>query len=99
MAREVVWADSALASLLEAAEYIASDSPAYAAALVAGATNAGEDLNALSGRGRIVPEYRDSNIREVFVGSYRLIYQISPDAIEVIVFIHGARDLESLLRE
>jgi hypothetical protein len=33
VAHEVVWAQSAVADLLEAVEYIAKDSPSYAAAL------------------------------------------------------------------
>ena len=34
MARKVIWADSAIADLDTAAEYISNDSPAYSAAFV-----------------------------------------------------------------
>ena len=95
MARAVIWADSAIAALISAAEYIASDSPSYAAALVAGASKTAQSLGTLSSRGRLVPEYRNPNIREVFVGSYRLIYHVSHDRIEIVVFIHGARDFSA----
>jgi len=43
------------------------------------------------------PNFRAANVREVFVGSYRLIYRTSKDLVTVIAFIHGARDLAALL--
>ena len=43
--------------------------------------------------GRTVPELADQNVRE---RSYRLIYEISPEAIRVLAVIHGKRLLESV---
>jgi hypothetical protein len=40
----------------------------------------------------VVPELNDPSIRELFVSSYRLIYQVSPDVVRVLAFIHSARD-------
>lgn len=97
MARTVAWTESAAAGLQKAAEYIARDSPTYAAALVAGAERAADSLVAFPRRGRLVPEYRDPGVRELFVGSYRLIYQLSENSVFIIAFVHGARDLVSLL--
>ncbi|MCC7212739.1 MAG: type II toxin-antitoxin system RelE/ParE family toxin [Candidatus Brocadia sp.] len=42
--------------------------------------------------GRIVPEISEVNIREVIVYSYRLIYEISSDKIEVLALIHCKQD-------
>jgi toxin ParE1/3/4 len=50
-------------------------------------------------RGRIVPEYNAANVRELFVGSYRLIYQVTEESAVVVGFIHGARDLLGLLKK
>lgn len=61
----VTWAESAVRSLDEAAEYISRDSPTYAAALVVGATRRAESLIEFPLRGRTVPEYQDSRVREV----------------------------------
>lgn len=40
--------------------------------------------------GRIVPEYEIDKIREVIEGSYRIIYHIKFDQIDVLAVIHGA---------
>jgi len=81
----------------EAAEYIAKDSPSYAATLITRTDYAANSLVAFPERGRVVPEYRDSTIRELFVDSYRLIYRVSHDAVTIVAFVHGARDLATLL--
>lgn len=99
MAREVAWTEVAAKGLEQAAEYIAADSPTYAAALVAGADKAAQSLRNFPERGRAVPEYRDRQIREIFVGSYRLIYRIDPKGILVIAFVHGSRDLARVAGE
>jgi toxin ParE1/3/4 len=46
--------------------------------------------------GRVVPERQDECIREHFVYSYRLIYEIVGDDIHILAIIHGRRSLESL---
>jgi plasmid stabilization system protein ParE len=37
-------------------------------------------------------------IREIFIKSYRLIYRLSPEAITVLAFVHGAREIGSFLK-
>ena len=48
-------------------------------------------LTELAEMGRIVPEFADQSIRELLVGPYRLVYEISDDRIFVLALIHGAR--------
>lgn len=96
MARTVSWTEVALADLDEAAEYIARDSRYYAAALVREARTAARTLTRLAERGRLVPEAGSSDIREIYIKTYRLIYQITFSEIFVLAFVHGARDLGSL---
>lgn len=96
MARALKWTEAATRDLEEAAEFIARDSPFYAAALVREARTAARSLKPFAERGRVVPETRSPEIREVFVKSYRLIYRIAPDEIAIIAFVHGARDLRRL---
>jgi plasmid stabilization system protein ParE len=79
--------------LKAAADYIARDSPRYAATLARQARAAAVSLAELGERGRVVPEFRSPGIRELFVRNYRLIYHVSGGEIAVIAFIHGARDL------
>lgn len=98
MAHEVVWAQSAVNDLIEAVEYIAKDSPSYAATLASRASAAANSLTDLASRGHRVREFRDPNIRELIVGrSYRLIYKVTEGSVVIISFVHVARDLEGLL--
>ena len=42
--------------------------------------------------GRIVPEIGDKTIRELVHYSYRLLYKLSPNRIEVLAIIHGKQN-------
>jgi toxin ParE1/3/4 len=79
----------------DAAKYIARDSPAAARRLAVNAVDAAESLSDLSERGRVVPELNDVRYRELFVGSYRLVYRVEDEHIAIIAFVHGARDFRS----
>ena len=96
MARTVRWSEAATLDLEEAAEFIARDSRYYAAALVRDARAAARTLRTLADRGRIVPEARSPSVREIPVKSYRLIYWVAPNAVTVLAFVYGARDLPAL---
>lgn len=43
--------------------------------------------------GRVVPDFRNPNIREIIVGNYRVIYRVDSLAqqIEIVRYWHGAR--------
>jgi plasmid stabilization system protein ParE len=97
VAYSIEWSEVAILSVAEAAEYIAKDSPSYAAALVTSAENAANSLEQFPKRGRVVPEYRDTSVRELFVGRYRLIYRIRGGTVTVVALVHGARDLAALI--
>lgn len=93
MAREVAWSLVALSDLDAAAELIARDSPHYAASFVKDVRDASRSLATLAERGRVVPEFRNPSIRELFIHSYRLIYRIQEDRVLIAALIHGHRDL------
>ena len=97
MAHEVEWAESAIAALVEQLDFISRDSPSYAATLSLKAEKAAASLDHFPYRGRAVPEYDDKTIREIQVGSYRLIYQVTETKVWIIGFVHVARDLARLL--
>jgi len=46
--------------------------------------------------GHLVPEFERNDIREIYVHSYRVIYQIHSEEIRLLTIIHGARLLEQL---
>jgi hypothetical protein len=35
-------------------------------------------------------------VREIFIKSYRLIYEVKEDAVIILAFIHGARQMRSI---
>ena len=76
MARTVIWTEAGLQDLDDIAEFIARDSKLYARAFVKEARQAGRSLKRFPERGRVVPEVDDSEIRELFVRRYRLVYKI-----------------------
>lgn len=91
MDREVVWTDPAWEDLENAATYIERDSAFYAAAFVQEIKAAAASLARFAERGQIVPEYGDESMRELLVGSYRLIYGISKGQVAILALIHGAQ--------
>ncbi len=96
MAYSVTWAESAIAAVAEQAEYIARDSPSYAATLVIKVERVANSLFQFPNRGRVVPEYGDDTIRELFVDRYRLIYRVRSNSVLIAAFVHGARDLSAM---
>jgi plasmid stabilization system protein ParE len=92
--RRVVWTPEARRALDEALAFIAQDAPDVARRLLEQALSAAQSLAELSERGRVVPERVDSAIREVFVYRYRLMYRVTAESVQILAFVHGARDFE-----
>ena len=96
MARTVRWTETATQDMEEAAEFIGRDSRFYAAALVQETRAAARSLRTFAERGRLVLEIDAPDIREIFIRSYRLIYQVTADHVFILAFVHGTRDLTAL---
>ena len=96
MARTVRWTETAIQDLEEAAAFIGRDSRFYAAALMQDIRAAARTLRTFAERGRVVPEIDAPDIRELFMGSYRLIDQVTADRVFILAFVHGTRDLTAL---
>jgi len=97
--RRVIWAPRAQAALNEVVEFAAQDSIPGALRVLEQALAAAESLATLSERGRVVPELSQPNTREIFVFRYRLLYDVEPEAVRIVAFLHGARDFERWRRE
>jgi plasmid stabilization system protein ParE len=96
MVRKVIWTNLALTDLRQTADYIARDSSAHALSFVRRAVGSAKLLASSAELGAVVAEWNDLSIREKLVGKHRLIYRVKNDAVYVIGFIHGARDLAAL---
>ena len=90
--RRVVWGQGARNALDAAVAYIAEDSPEGAKKVLDVVLRTASSLDALSERGRVVPEVSDPTIREAFVYSYRLMYRVTDEEVQIVGFVHGARE-------
>lgn len=93
MAQRVVWSGRALADVESIAAFIASDSPSYARIVVKKIVKLTRQLERFPKSGRVVPEFQDQTIRELFSYSYRIIYKIEENEIVIASVIHGKRDI------
>jgi addiction module RelE/StbE family toxin len=99
MAVKIIWSPLALADAEDIAKYIARDSQAYAAGMIQRIVKSVDLLSLFPSMGRHIPEIIDSNIRELIVRPYRVIYRIESDQVTIAAIIHGARMLEDALRD
>jgi plasmid stabilization system protein ParE len=90
---KVVWATRAIADLEAVAELIGKDSPHYAAVTVGRLARAARPLETFPPLGRRAPETASDEVRELVVGSYRLMYRLEARRILVVAVIHGRREL------
>lgn len=91
--RRVVWTEQARRMLDDAVSYIAQDSRPAAERLLIQALEAASSLDLFSERGRLVPELNQPNVRQLLVQRYRLLYEVMPAEVQILAFVHGARDL------
>ncbi len=89
---KVNWSNTARYDLRQIYEYISKDSDYYAKQVVREIIIKSESLMDFPNIGRVVPELDDDSIREIFIYSYRLVYQLSsPNEIQVLALIHSKR--------
>lgn len=91
MARKLSWSPEAVEDVQAIASYIERDSAWYAQVVVEKIMTVAEAISDFPEIGRMVPEIGNSEIRERFVHSYRLIYRVDRDAILLAAVIHGSR--------
>jgi plasmid stabilization system protein ParE len=72
---------------------IARDAPRYAELFARRVFQTTDRLVAFPRLGRVVPEIGRDDIREVIVQSYRIIYRLFPEEVELLTVHHGASPL------
>ncbi|HVC18032.1 MAG TPA: type II toxin-antitoxin system RelE/ParE family toxin [Rhodanobacter sp.] len=93
MAAELIWSSESLDDIDAIAQFIGRDSPHHAQRVVEALFDLGDVIATHPLAGRIVPEFNDPAVRERFLYSYRIIYEVRPERIAVL---HGRRLLESI---
>jgi toxin ParE1/3/4 len=87
----VRWTNAAIGHLASIYEHISQDSPRYAKRMVDRITARSQQIGRFPQSGQVVSEYQAPDVREVIEGSYRMIYRVSTDEVQVLAVIHGAR--------
>ena len=87
----IVWTEPAVADMEAIRAYIARDNEVYADAVVLRILESVERLERYPLSGRVVPELGDENLRELIVGNYRVMYEVSGSAVTIETVLHGAR--------
>ena len=87
----VVWTRQAILDVEAIRNYISRDSQRYATVVVDQIVTAVDRLERFPLSGRRVPERPGSELREVLCASYRIMYRVSGELVEVMTVFHGAR--------
>ncbi|MCX5883887.1 MAG: type II toxin-antitoxin system RelE/ParE family toxin, partial [Deltaproteobacteria bacterium] len=85
----IVWSPLAVDRASEIAGYIAQDKPSAAEKWIKTIFSKVEQLKSDPEIGRIVPEIRNNQFRELIYGNYRVIYRIEAEQISILTIRHG----------
>lgn len=91
----VKWSAPARDDLRGIFNYIAQDSNYYAKNVINNIISKTDLLDEFPEMGRVVPEIGEENVRELFVYSYRIIYEIMSEDTYILTVVHGKRDFSS----
>jgi len=81
----ITWSPLAVEQVRDIAEYIAIDKPSVAVTWAEEIFDSVQRLSDFPESGRIVPELKRSEIREVVNGNYRVIYKVTKSKILVLI--------------
>jgi len=87
----ITWTNQAVSDLEDICEFISKDSFHYAQITAQKIFSSVENLISYPELGRIVPELNNPEIREIILGSYRIIYRYKNDEVEILSVYHSAR--------
>ena len=90
---KIVWSPLAVDRASEIAEYIAQDKPSAADKWINAVFLKVEKLASLPEIGRVVPEIKNDQFRELIYGNYRIIYRIEKKQISILTIRHGKQIL------
>jgi plasmid stabilization system protein ParE len=99
MKAAILWSERARRDLLEIGDFIARDKPQAAAAWVGTILDAVQRTALFPTSGRIVPEIDRSDIREVILENYRIVYQLSETTIAILSVFESHRLIDQTLTD
>jgi toxin ParE1/3/4 len=90
---KIIWSPLAIDRASEIAEYIAQDKPSAAEKWINLVFSKVEQLKSSPEIGRVIPEIRNDQFRELIYGNYRIIYRIEKKRISILTIRHGKQIL------
>jgi len=87
----VRWTEEALQRLADIEDFVAGSNPSAAIELVARLIERGESLARFPKRGRSVPEVPGSDLRELVIDNYRLVYRQRGARVEILTVFEAHR--------
>ena len=91
---QVKWTERAIGDLIEIAEYINAESPRYAALTVTEIYYSTERLLQFPLSGRMVPEFKSKDVREMIAGNFRIVYSYGDNVCKILTVLHSKRDIQ-----
>lgn len=88
---KLIWSKRAQQDLLAIGRYIARDNPQAARQWIERLRERARKATLAPMAGRRVPELQREDIREVFLRTYRIVYQVREDAIIILTVFEGHR--------
>ena len=97
MGFQIVFTRPAIADLEKLVAFISRDNPQAAERFGYAIIERAEKLNEFPFHGRVAPEFKIENIREIIHRPYRIVYQVREDQklIEVLRVARGQRNSET----
>jgi addiction module RelE/StbE family toxin len=90
---KIIWSPLSLDRVTEIAKYIAQDNPSAAKKWVETLFEKVELLKSSPQSGRVVPETRSDDIRELLYGNHRVIYRLEEKRVSILTVRHGKQIL------
>ena len=90
---KLIWSPLAIDRAAEIADYVAQDKPSAAEKWINTVFLKVEQLKSSPEIGRIVPEIRSKQFRELIYGNYRIIYRMEKKQISILTIRHGKQIL------
>lgn len=90
---KVTWAPTARRQALAAVDYIAAERPLASQEWLDGLIQRIALASDMPDQGRVVPEWHEASVREVFHEPYRIIYEVRKGYIEILTLSHFRQEL------
>ena len=91
----VIWTKPARVDLKHTHDFIAEDSKHYAKKVAQDIREKTDILNTHPNIGKMMPEVGKPEIQELYIYSYRIIYEVKSDQCYVLTVIHQRRDFSA----